>query len=782
MLNPWLGRPSAVARFLMILALLGLPLSSAPAQSTGALGGVLTTALSGAPVADARLLLLDLGRSTISDDKGAFRFSGVPVGNYRLVAQAIGHAPDTIQVAIRAGIESRVAVILRRAATILDPVVVTATREATRRAEGSLTVDGLTGSEIREVRAAHPSGILNRLAGVHVSETSGEGHMMAMRLQITTAPMYLYLEDGIPTRPTGFFNHNALYEVNLPQAGGIEVIKGPGTALYGSDAIGGIVNVLTRPAPLSPSLELNLENGSYGHRRLLASAGSTFGNHGIRFDANVTHSDNWKAEATFDRQSGTLRWDAWLGRSGWNARTVIAGSRIDQTDVPALPRALYDSASAVNLAPIAYRRARALRVSTAFERESGSDLLAFTPYARLNRMDLLPSWQLTYDPQTWVTTNSSIGFLARWRRDVGWWDGRVILGVDGDLSPGSYLATQAIVTRTGPYNQWTTWQDGATHYDYDVSYRAISPYLQTNWTPAPKLRVDLGVRLDISGYRYATHLTPVATGTHRVPDDTTVSYRHASPKVGATWEFSPSLAVYGSWRHGFRAPSFGQLFTQNSAANTVGLQPVTTDSWEGGLRGQLGERAVYQLAAYTMQVTNDILTYVTPENTREARNAGAATHRGIEASVGLALTSALRLDAAYSIADHVYDEWIPQAASDSRPAIDYSGKLIEQAPRTLGSAILAWSPTLLRGGRLAVEWSHLGRYAQNAANDAFYEGHHLVGVHANAMVGPRAELFLKITNLANTQYAELSSYDTFQKDTYTVGNPRMVYGGIRYAW
>ncbi len=775
-------RSGMIARLLLPLALLGLLAIPASAQQSGAVGGVLTTALAGAPLADARLLLPDLGRATVSDDKGAFRFSGVPVGSWRLIAQAIGYAPDTVQVEVRVGIESRVAISMHRAAAILDPLVVAATRETTRRAEGSLTVDGLTGSEIREVRAAHPAGILNRLAGVHVSETSGEGHMMAMRLQVTTAPMYLYLEDGIPTRPTGFFNHNALYEVNLPQAGGIEVIKGPGSALYGSDAIGGIVNVMTRPAPLSPALELNLETGSYGHRRLLASTGSTFGGHGIRLDANVTHSDNWKSDATFDRQSGTLRWDAWLGRSGWNARTVIAGSRIDQTDVPALSRALYDTARSVNLAPIAYRRARALRMSTAFERETGSDLIAFTPYARLNRMDLLPSWQLSYDPQTWITTNTSVGFLARWRRDIGWWDGRVILGVDGDLSPGSYLAKQAVVTRGGPYNRWTSYTEGDTHYDYDATWRALSPYIQTNWTPAPKLRVDLGVRLDLSAYRYATRLTPIATGAHRVPGDTTVSYRHASPKVGATWEFSPALAVYGSWRHGFRAPSFGQLFTQNSAANTVGLQPVTTDSWEGGIRGQLGTRAVYQLAAYTMQVTNDILTYVTPENTREARNAGAATHRGIEASVGLALTPSLRLDAAYSIAEHVYDAWVPQAATTERPAVDYSGNLIEQAPRTLGSATLAWSPTLLRGGRLAVEWSHMGRYAQNAANDTFYEGHHLVGIHANAMVGPRAELFLKVTNLANTQYAELSSYDAFQKDTYTVGNPRMVYGGIRYAW
>jgi outer membrane receptor protein involved in Fe transport len=84
-----------------------------------------------------------------------------------------------------------------------------------------------------------------------VNVTGGEGHQTAIRQPLTTSPVYLYLEDGIPTRSTGFFNHNGLYEVNLPMAGGIEINKGPGSALYGSDAIGGVVNVLTRKPPPS---------------------------------------------------------------------------------------------------------------------------------------------------------------------------------------------------------------------------------------------------------------------------------------------------------------------------------------------------------------------------------------------------------------------------------------------------------------------------------------------------------------------------------------------------
>ena len=747
---------------------------------TGDLDGIVVAQQGGAPIGGVRIGVLGTSRSAISGKDGRFHLAALAPGAIRVITQHLAYAPDTATVTIMAGRAAEVRFALQEAATVLQPLIISATREVERRSEGSLTIDALSGEQVRQTRAAHPAGLLNQLAGVHVTETSGEGHMMAMRLQVTTAPMYLYLEDGIPTRATGFFNHNALYEVNLPQSGGIEVIKGPGSALYGSDAIGGIVNVMTRPASLTPSVDLNVEGGANGYRRLLASVSGTAGVHGLRADVNVTHSDNWKELAPFDRQSGTIRWDASFG--GWNARTVIAGSRIDQQDVPAVSFGIYDTAATVNLAPIAYRTVRSFRASTAFERESGNALLSFTPYARINEMGLLPSWQLSYDPQTWETRNTSLGFLARYRRDIAPGNGRIILGLDGDLSPGSYLARQAVVTRGGPYNAWISFTDGATHYDYDATYKALSPYLQTHWNPVGPLRIDAGVRADFAGYDYETRLAPVATGNHRVPANTSVSYSHLSPKVGATYAFSDHLNVYGSYRHGFRVPSFGQLFTQNSAENTVNLRPVTVDSWEAGVRGEFSRRVVYQVAGYTMDVDNDIMTFVTAQNTREARNAGSARHRGLEASLGLLLAKPVRLDLAYSVASHRYLEWTPQAAKPNAPEVSYSGNLIEQAPRTIGSAMLAWTPSLLGGGRVAVEWSHLGRYAQDAANTSFYAGHNLVNVHANAFIFARTELFLRLTNLADTRYAELSSYDAFQRDTYTPGAPRALFAGARHVW
>ena len=129
--------------------------------------------------------------------------------------------------------------------TPLSAFTVTATREKALLAETPASIGSIAPETIRETAPLHPGQLLGQIPGVAVAVTNGEGHTTAIRQPFTTSPVYLFLEDGIPVRATGFFNHNALYEVNLPLAGGLEVVRGPGTALYGSDAIGGIINVLS---------------------------------------------------------------------------------------------------------------------------------------------------------------------------------------------------------------------------------------------------------------------------------------------------------------------------------------------------------------------------------------------------------------------------------------------------------------------------------------------------------------------------------------------------------
>lgn len=215
----------------------------------------------------------------------------------------------------------------------VEVMVVTSSRQQQPLKLLAESVTVLSEENIRKVSPGHPADLLNRVAGVHVNDLGGEGHMTAIRQPISTSGVYLFLEDGLPTRPTGFFNHNGLYEIDIPQSGRVEVTKGPGSSLYGSDAIGGIFNILTKASPLSREAELSLETGSDGWNRGLIAVGAPVTDQSAaRWDLNWTQSEGFRENADYDRLSSSLRLD-----QDWSAATKIkylaSFGKIDQSGV-----------------------------------------------------------------------------------------------------------------------------------------------------------------------------------------------------------------------------------------------------------------------------------------------------------------------------------------------------------------------------------------------------------------------------------------------------------------
>lgn len=657
--------------------------------------------------------------------------------------------------------------------TVLDEVTVTGTREAEPRATTAAAIDALSAGEIDGTHPGHPSEIMNRVPGVHVNVTGGEGHMMSIRQPITTKPVYLYLEDGIPVRSTGFFNHNALYEINVPQAGGIEVLKGPGTALYGSDAIGAVVNVLTRPAPLKPEADINLETGEHGWRRALLSAGNTRGSDGLRADLNVTKTDGWRDDTDYERYTGTLRWERYLD-SGASVKSVLTYSDIDQQTAGSsrLSRDDYKNNPTLNYTPISYRDVQAFRFSVDYQQETDNDLLSITPYVRSNEMELLPNWSLSYDPAIWKTSNDSIGILLKYRHDLPEHGARIIVGTDLDYSPGHRKEYSLFVTRVGPV--YTDYSIDEKIYDYDVTYSAASPYIHSEISLSERLRLTAGLRYDNMKYDYDNNLGVVSTGSHRRPGDTDVTFDHLSPKLGATWQFTPALNGFVSYRHAFRAPSEGQLFRQGQSENTVDLAPIKVDSYETGLRGRY-RQARYEISVYYMTKDDDIVTFRRADGSRETQNAGKTLHRGVEVGMNTPLVRDLSLAVSYSYAKHTFESWSPRAG------ISYDKNEMSQAPREIGNVRLDYRPAMLNGGRVELEWEHLGSYWEDDANTHKYGGHDLFNLRADYQATRSLNLYARVTNLTDETYATLASYNAFRGEELAPGLERTFYAGLSYA-
>ena len=667
----------------------------------------------------------------------------------------------------------------------LETLVVTGTREGRTVAETPATVDVLKGSTIAKDKPLHPSQIMNQAPGVWVNVTGGEGHITAIRQPLTTSPVYLYLEDGVPTRSTGFFNHNALYEINVPQSAGIEINKGPGTALYGSDAIGGIINVLTKAPPLHESYEASIEAGQHGWARGLFSMGNTQGADGFRGDVNLTRTEGWRDSTGYDRQSGSLRWDHAIGGNAL-VKTVLTVSNIDQDTAGSstISRDDYYNNPTVNYTPISFRKVQALRLSSAYEQEDGDRLISVTPYLRSNSMDLLANWSLSYDPTVYNTQNRSVGVLAKVRQDFAPLRARVIGGVDIDYSPGS--RDEKVITvgtaGSGYTKQYTSYVEGPQAFDYDATFQSVSPYLHGELSPSEALRLTAGLRYDHMQYRYDNQLSDGAVKVgnrffYRAAD-TTVKFNHLSPKLGATYNLGGQQSLFFAYNHAFRAPSENQLFRPGSSFNTTGLvrnaselEPVKVDSYELGYRGASGRNLAYTLSAYYMQKNDDIVSQKNPvTNETQTLNAGETLHQGIEAGMNADLMPGLELGVSFSYAKHTYQDW--QTATTN-----FSGKEMSTAPRQIGNTRLTYAPAGDKGWRATAEWAHLGSYWLDDANTRKYKGHDLLNLRGNAALAEQWSVFASLYNVTDRRYAESASLSS-GNDVYAPGMPRTFYLGI----
>lgn len=681
----------------------------------------------------------------------------------------------------------------------LGEVTVTGTREAASKVETPVSVGIIQQRDIALTGPTHPQQILGQIPGVAVGVTNGEGHTTAIRQPFTTSPVYLFLEDGIPTRATGFFNHNGLYEVNIPAAGGIEVIRGPGTALYGSDAIGGVVNILTKAPSLEPEVSLSGEAGSYGWYRLLGDASTGMGDHGgARAAVNVSHTDGWRDKTAYDRYSANLRWD-YAPDDASVFKTILGVTDIDQqtgANAPLIYSDYRDNPTKNNFS-IAYREVEALRLSTNYDRELGNNsLLSLTPYVRKNVMELLASFSLSFDPTISKSDVWSYGLLAKWRKDFPeTLRARLILGVDFDYSPGSRREDNLLVSSTGSgadrsYNSYTL---GTRIYDYDVTYQSVSPYVHGEISPTERLRMTAGLRYDTMSYDSENHLAPGAvaanvngaTRYYYQAAGTTVDFSRLSPKLGLTYALSGAAHLYASYNQSFRTPSESQLFragndaspanAQVKAENALGLKPIKAEQYEFGLRGELAGWN-YDSVVYVLTKRDDLVSQRDlATNVTVTVNAGETEHKGIELGLGREFGPHWRFDTAVSYAKHSYVDWVTNSAN-------FSGKEMESAPRWITDTRLTWTPQAATTAQL--EWVKIGDYWLEASNSAAfgkYDGHDLINARVDHQLNKGWSVFGRVMNIGDERYADRASVSSNTR-VYSPGLPRTYFAGVEAKW
>lgn len=245
----------------IMLILLSVALGQDNSTQTGTLTGTVIDAQTGEPLSGANILILETVMGTASNLDGGFRITNIPAGEYVVQITVIGYAARVDSVTIRPNQTTSLNAELHQTVIQSAQLVVTGAKRSVRVQESPVSISSVTSADLEmrmpstiiEVLPLEP-GVQEVGGQINIRGSSGYSRGAGSRVMV--------LIDGIPMLAS---DNGGVYWDAIPvqHIENIEILKGAGSALYGSSALGGVINVLTSPISRTPKTLMNAQGGWY---------------------------------------------------------------------------------------------------------------------------------------------------------------------------------------------------------------------------------------------------------------------------------------------------------------------------------------------------------------------------------------------------------------------------------------------------------------------------------------------------------------------------------------
>ncbi len=641
-----------------------------------------------------------------------------------------------------------------------------------RRSEALALLDRDT---IERIAATHPAEALARLPGVWLSRGSGQESLLAIRSPVLAGAgacgAFLLLEDGIPLRPSGFCNVNQAFELASEQAAAIELLRGPGSALHGSNALHGAINVRLPLPQDGAEVSWRVEAGNHALRRWRGSAAD---GERWRLDGHAVGSSSFRVDESVAQQKLAVQW-RWPAAAG-APRLYLAASNLNQETAGyvAGEHAYRDARRRSNQNPEAFRDARAARLHGDWQwTDRHGDHWRLRPYARHDAMRFIQH----FTPGKPLEDNGSdsAGLQLGWQR-IGTWSSS--LGVDLEWARGELLERQPLPIDSGS-EALRAIRPAGTHYDYAVESRMLALFGQWQRPLGRRWWLQAGLRIERLQYDYDNRIAagnlrddgmPCGFGgcLFQRPADRRDAFGEPAAQLGLRFALSDDQHLRGRIARAFRFPQAGELYRLQRGQSVAELEPETLHGVELGWTFERDHLRV-ALDGYAYRKQHSVL--------RDAAGLliadGASSHRGIELEASLAPAPWWRLDVHAGHARHRYASSHAIAGGERIDA----GNEVDTAPRHQGGLRLHLLPPQL--GRFELEWLHLGSYFTDAANQARYPGHDLLHLRWQRELAPDWRIAARLMNLTDRRYAERADF-AFGEHRYFPGDGRSLF--VELAW
>jgi vitamin B12 transporter len=632
-----------------------------------------------------------------------------------------------------------------------EEVVVTATRSSDPIPRDLLGASAtvLDDAALQERQTRIVSDILRDVPGVAVSRSGAIGGLTEVRIRGAEANQTLVLIDGIEAADP-YYGEYDFGTLIADEDARVEVLRGQQSALYGSDAIGGVINYQTLTGAEAPGIRLRAEGGSQG----TASAGARV--------AGVADTIDYAASTSFYHTDGYP--------------TAIGGRRdIGSDSLGATAKATWTPSSAFKLTGV-FRYSRTAADTNDTDANFGT-----------------PTYGLTVDSPGVRFVND--GYYGLLRGELSLFDGRFTNVVSGQIAdttrtgydvadPNAAPAGQPIVAAYGDHGQRLKGSYAGTfHVDGDAVKQSLTAAVDVERERARTTISQYGAFLGTNqttntglvGEYELTASDRLGFGASirhdfntRFADDTTF-------RAQASYLLPGGTRFHAAGGSGVKNPTLSQLFDYY-AGRFVGdpnLKPTVSIGWEAGIGQRLaGGRVTLDATYFDNRLRNEITTVYDASFVGHPVNLpGSRAQRGVELSAAARLGDGWRLDASYTYLD------APQDRQVTFPGTLTTGTFTGQAVRraqNIASGNISWAPE-----RLPVSATVTVRY-NGPQGDLFYgyfppllvdlHSFALVNLNATYKLGRQFELFGRVENLLDHRYVEIYGIAT---------QPRAAYAGVK---
>lgn len=751
------------------------------------------------PVSEVKIHLLNTANNTVSDSNGTFSLTNLNAGTYSIYSTKPGYEDEYKTVILSEG-TNVVQLQMIKSANYLETVIVTAQKREELVQRLPMSITAISSKEIEAYKLWNISDLTGVSSNLYSSNPGDNRNVTSIRGIVSTS-----YDQAVATYVDGVSQFNLdTYIPQLFDVERIEILKGPQGTLYGRNAMGGVINIITKKPQQTFKGFARVSVGNYGLQRFTAGVqaplvkdklflglaglyegtkgfytndfnGSDYdkrhsfvGNYYLRFEPGANWSLLLNAKNAVNRNNGAFPLVFGVDEA------FAAPFHLNQNAITKM----IDNVLNTSLSVHHYGKTVQFSSQTAYQSNYRYYVDPIdADFSPLDAMSIINNYGNKWNRTKVLTQEFNLKSPAQKSDKVGWITGAYLFHQNSPVKQA---------TRFGDQAEWVGAPDKNSSLINTTTTKVTgaSGYGEFVYTLVPKLKLTAGLRYDFENDKqqilgeYQKDPDPNPMFAYRTDTSASANFSAWSPRLALAWYPSDKQLFYISYGRGFRAGGLTPLSSDPSQPPMYPFKPEYSNNLEAGWKqSTVNQKLRFNLTVFYTTVNDaQVPTLVLPDAVTITRNTGRLTSKGAEAELHALPFRGFRVDYSFGYTDAQFSQLL---VSENGHEVDFRGKHQLFTPDV--TSMLAGQYQKGINNNLSVimraEWKFLGRQYFDLANTIMQSPYHLLNTSLELNY-KNAGLKFWVRNITGKNYIAYA-YDF---GAVHLGDPRTIGMTLAITW